>query len=43
MFDNKNAYDEFEALLNDYLPDDEDTGKKVKGILSQIDRKLYLP
>jgi len=38
MFDNNNAYDEFEALLNDYLPDEEETGKKVKGILSQVDR-----
>lgn len=30
MFDNNNAYDEFEALLNDYLPDEEETGKKLK-------------
>jgi ribosomal protein S1 len=43
MLNNDDNYEDFEAMLNDYLPDEEGTNKKVKGIVSQIDRNyIYL-
>lgn len=43
MFNNDDNYEDFEAMLNDYLPAEEGTNKKVKGIVSQIDRNyIYL-
>lgn len=43
MMDNKDNYDDFEALLNDYLPTEENARIKVTGTISQKDRNfIYL-
>lgn len=39
MYNNEN-YDEFEALLNEYLPAEEKTRVRVKGIIAQRDRNF---
>ena len=43
MMDNKDNYDDFEALLNDYLPTEENARIRVTGTISQKDRNfIYL-
>ncbi|MGF6906768.1 S1 RNA-binding domain-containing protein [Fusobacterium sp. PH5-44] len=43
MMDNKDNYDDFEALLNDYLPTEENARIRVMGTISQKDRNfIYL-
>jgi|GEM_PF-124336 len=43
QMDNKETYAEFEALLNDYLPTEENARIKVTGTISQKDRNyIYL-
>ena len=38
--DNNKEYQEFEALLNEYLPEEEKPGKRVKGTIENKDRNF---